>query len=87
MKITLFKVFENEEDLAIMDGQNDTLEDIFFINNPRFIRVEVLPQVLKNYYGLELIASSKVAIKGRLKWDRDGFLEIHPTSGRDIEVI
>lgn len=50
---------------------------------PRFIRIEVLPFVR---IGAPLPASesAEICVLGKLTWDGDGFLEIHPSRAHDI---
>jgi len=59
----------------------------FDTQNPKFIRAEVFPQVLLAYKGPQPQAADKIIIKGRLMWDRDGFLEIHPEFGGDLQIV
>jgi hypothetical protein len=59
----------------------------FDTQNPKFIRAEVFPQVLLAYKGNRPRISDKIIIKGRLMWDRDGFLEIHPKFGGDLQIV
>lgn len=59
----------------------------FTTQNPKFIRAEVFPQVLLTYTGARPKVSNKVVVKGRLFWDRDGFLEIHPKYGSDLQIV
>jgi hypothetical protein len=59
----------------------------FDTQNPKFIRAEVFPQVLLAYTGNRPRISDKIIIKGRLMWDRDGFLEIHPKFGGDLQIV
>lgn len=49
-----------------------------------FIRVEVLPQTR---FGapIPVAPDQRVCISGRLMWDADGFLEIHPNRAADIK--
>lgn len=53
----------------------------------KYIRAEVFPQVLVFYAGARPQAGNTVLIKGRLYWDRDGFLEIHPQHGGDLRIV
>lgn len=53
----------------------------------KYIRVEVFPQVLVFYSGARPQVGNTVLIKGRLYWDRDGFLEIHPQHGGDLRIV
>jgi hypothetical protein len=53
----------------------------------KYIRVEVFPWVLVFYSGPRPQPGNTVAVKGRLYWDRDGFLEIHPQHGGDLRII
>lgn len=59
----------------------------FNTQNPRFIRIEVFPQVLVSYNGAKPQVSNGIIIKGRLMWDRDGWLEIHPKFGSDLQIV
>ncbi len=59
----------------------------FDIQNSKFIRAEVFPQVLLAYKGAQPHISDKIIIKGRLMWDRDGWLEIHPKYGSDLQIV
>jgi hypothetical protein len=56
------------------------------IDAQKYIRVEVFPQVLVFYSGVRPQVGNTVLIKGRLYWDRDGFLEIHPQHGGDLRI-
>jgi hypothetical protein len=55
----------------------------------KYIRVEVYPSVSVFYYysGQRPQPGNTVEVKGRLYWDRDGFLEIHPQHGGDLRII
>jgi hypothetical protein len=57
------------------------------IDDEKYIRAEVFPQVLVFYSGARPQAGNTVLIKGRLYWDRDGFLEIHPQHGGDLLIV
>ena len=48
-----------------------------------FIRIEVFPFV-RGGAPLPVHAYDKVCISGKLMWDADGFLEIHPKNSKDI---
>jgi hypothetical protein len=51
--------------------------------NPRFIRVEVFP-FARIGVPLPVKAKDEVCVSGKLMWDADGFLEIHPKKRRDF---
>ncbi len=53
----------------------------------KFIRAEVFPQVLVFYSGPRPQPGNHVVVNGRLYWDRDGFLEIHPQHGGDLRIL
>jgi hypothetical protein len=53
----------------------------------KFIRVEVFPEVLVFYSGPQPQPGNHILVKGRLYWDRDGFLEIHPQHGGDLRIL
>jgi hypothetical protein len=57
------------------------------IDGEKYIRAEVFPQVLVFYLGAEPQVGNTVLVKGRLYWDRDGFLEIHPQHGGDLRIL
>jgi hypothetical protein len=57
------------------------------IDGKKYIRAEVFPQVLVFYSGARPQVGNNVLIKGRLYWDRDGFLEIHPQHGGDLRIV
>jgi len=43
--------------------------------------------VLVFYLGAQPQVGNTVLVKGRLYWDRDGFLEIHPQHGGDLRIL
>jgi hypothetical protein len=50
---------------------------------PSFIRIEVFPSVRKGA-PLPVNAGDELCIGGKLMWDGDGFLEIHPKRADEI---
>ena len=53
---------------------------------PSFIRVEVFPRARKGEH-LPVTPGDAYCISGRLMWDGDGFLEIHPRHAADISAV
>lgn len=53
----------------------------------KYIRIEVFPQVLNFIHGPRPQPGQRIKVQGRLYWDRDGFLEIHPEHGGDLEIL
>jgi hypothetical protein len=51
-----------------------------------FIRIEVLPLARKDP-PLPVCKSEEVRISGKLTWDADGFLEIHPKHSNEIVIV
>ena len=60
-------------------------EDVRTPEGGSFIRVEVLPRVRVGAR-LPVQPDQSVCISGKLMWDADGFLEIHPNTAKQIEV-
>jgi hypothetical protein len=52
----------------------------------RFLRVELFGSVLRSAK-TRLVAGDRVQIYGRLMWDGDGFVEVHPSAAADIHVL
>jgi hypothetical protein len=52
---------------------------------PKFIRVEVLP-FARIGAPLPVCEHQEVSVSGKLVWDGDGFLEIHPKRAKDIQA-
>lgn len=71
-------------DLALtefeVNGQATRLE------GPRFVRVEMYGKAKKETHRLPR-KSDSVRICGKLMWDGDGFLEVHPRNAEDTEVL
>ena len=59
----------------------------FSQTNQKYLRAEVFPQILLNYTGRKINIGDSIQVKGRLYWDRDGFLEVHPEKGTDLKVF
>ena len=53
--------------------------------HPTFIRIEVFPLVRMGA-PLPVSGGEEVLISGKLMWDADGFLEIHPKKRKDFEM-
>lgn len=51
----------------------------------RYIRAELFPHVWNGINRLPAVGDS-YRISGRLEWDADGFLEIHPESAADVRI-
>jgi hypothetical protein len=56
------------------------------LEGPRFVRVEMYGRARKETHRLPRKGDS-VRICGKLMWDGDGFLEVHPRSAEDTEVL
>lgn len=89
IRLIALAVFDNEQGFISANPTNGVGLDHteFFIQNPKFIRTEIYPHVLLAYKGVDPEVSHQFVVKGRLKWDRDGFLEIHPKYGRDLQIV
>jgi hypothetical protein len=51
-----------------------------------FIRIEVLPTARRNA-PLPVCKDEEIQISGKLMWDADGFLEIHPKHSDELVII
>lgn len=71
-------------DLALtefqVNGQATRLE------GPRFVRVEMYGKAKKETHRLPHKGDA-VRVCGKLMWDGDGFLEVHPRNGGDTEIL
>jgi hypothetical protein len=76
MKLINLAVFDHEQ--SLLATENLLWYTDFTAQNPKFIRVEVYPHVPLVNDISQVQVSETLDIKGRLRWDRDGFLEIHP---------
>lgn len=57
------------------------------LSEPKFIRAEICLADVQLCEKRKPTAKQKVRITGRLMWDGDGFLEIHPRSPEDVVVV
>ena len=81
----LRKVAFSTDGFTTMDIQLDTFYvdgEPAALSGERYIRVEVFPWA--GYAPASIPEGSTVQITGRLMWDGDGWLEIHPESASDI---
>lgn len=53
----------------------------------RFLRAEVCTCFVDMSEGNRPVLGDVVEIRGELRWDRDGFLEIHPRGATDVVVL
>jgi len=60
-------------------------DDLLALDCQMYIRVEICLKKLKSKP--LPVKGSKVDISGRLVWDGDGFLEIHPTRAEHVALI
>lgn len=75
-----FKTIDVRAEDILVNGEHLALGNGFF-----YMRVEVKPCVRRKFR-LRNLAGHHVRISGRLMWDGDGFLEIHPALERDIAL-
>ena len=90
IRLIKLAVYNSELDLITapsVSGASKCNWEEFNTHNPKFIRAEVFPQVLLAYSGAPLQVPNNIIIKGRLMWDRDGWLEIHPKYGNDLQIV
>jgi hypothetical protein len=52
--------------------------------NPMFIRAEICMECLSFIQNAKSVQGAKVSISGKLMWDGDGFLEVHPQQISDV---
>ncbi len=71
-------------DLALQSFSVNGVET--HLNAPRFARVEFFADTKKDVPRLPRKGDS-VRICGKLMWDGDGFLEIHPRDCEDVEIL
>jgi len=57
------------------------------LKSTRFIRAEICVEALGLSRSERPCTGDKVRLSGRLLWDGDGFLEIHPQRRTDIEIL
>jgi hypothetical protein len=56
------------------------------LEGPRFVRIEMYGKAKKQAHPLPRKGDS-VRICGKLMWDGDGFLEIHPRSPASVQIL
>ncbi len=83
IRLQSLSIFESELDFFDKSKHPPVLkfEDI------RYIRSEVFPHVRMQYEDTPLKPTDTIRLCGKLKWDKDGFFEIHPTKGGDLIII
>jgi|SRR6185369_2184610 len=57
------------------------------LKTPRFLRAEICARVVGLSRSERPCAGDRIRLAGRLLWDGDGFLEIHPQKKEDIEIL
>ena len=57
------------------------------LTSPRFLRAEICERGLALPEAKWPCPGDRVRIAGRLKWDGDGFLEVHPQRAQQVEVL
>ena len=57
------------------------------ITGERYIRAEICINCVPLAESDRPLAGDRVRLSGKLKWDADGFLEVHPQQISDVEII
>jgi hypothetical protein len=83
IRLHSLKVFDKKFDLFDKSKQ----PSVYTFEDMRYIRSEVYPQVRMQYSGKPLKPTDTIQLFGQLKWDKDGFFEIHPMNGVDLNII
>jgi hypothetical protein len=80
LELISLSVFNNEQSLITREPLNESYlwYTEFTALKPKYIRVEIMPQVSSIHRQTQAQISDTILINGQLRWDRDGFLEIHP---------
>jgi hypothetical protein len=80
VKLLNVSVFDNKKSFLASNFPTETplWQTDFTPQNPKFIRVEIYPQVALKHNFTAIQVSEMLVISGQLRWDRDGFFEIHP---------
>ena len=71
------------------DGEKSlTVDGVDGITKPSYIRVELFPGVAKDMPSATIPSvGRRVKICGKLMWDADGSLEIHPQKSSDVSIL